>query len=207
MVKTIFIETKTKSELNQHKALDISKKLPKNIAIAYSIQYKSLASKIKELLSSKHSITKLIQVLGCSSPKFTKDTEAILLISSGRFHAVSLAYETKIPVYILDHGKLEKISKTDIKNFETRQKAAYMKFLNAKNIGIIISTKPGQSKLKRANDLQDKIKNKDSYLFIANDININEFENFNIDSWINTACPRMDLNSPLILNIKDLEKV
>jgi len=202
-MKTIFIEAKSKSKANKPKILEISKKLPKTIAITYSIQFKDIAKEIQEILSKTHTITKLTQVLGCSRPKFSKNTQAILLISNGKFHATSLAFETKLPVYLLDHNKLEQISKKDIELLEKTKKTSYLKYLNANNIGILVSTKPGQQNLKKALEFKKKL-NKKSYLFISNNIDTNEFENFDIDSWVNTACSRMDLNNSSIININDL---
>jgi len=194
-MKTIFIPAKYKSKVNKSKIKSLSKKLPKNIAIAYSIQYKGIAFDIKALLSNN--ITKITQVLGCSKPKLPKNTQAILLIGSGRFHALSLAQETKLPIYILENNKLTKISKQELELFERRQRASYVKFLNSEKIGILVSTKPGQQNLKKALDFKKKCKNQ-TYLFISNDVNANEFENFTLDCWVNTACPRLDMDISII---------
>ena len=203
-METLFIPAKRKLKLNKKKAEEISKKLPKNIAIAYSIQYESLALEMKKILSKKHKIIKSIQVLGCSKPNLPKNTQAILLISSGKFHAMSLASETKLPVYILEHNNFSKISDNEISEIEKRQKVAYLKFLHANKIGILVSTKPGQQNLKRAIEISKKIKDKKSYLFISNNLDVNEFENFGLSSWINTACPRLDMNSNSIINMNKL---
>lgn len=201
-MKQLFIPTKVKSEINTKKISELN--LPKSIAISYSIQYKEIAEQIQKILSKKHKITNFIQILGCSKPKFSKDTKAVLLISSGKFHAVSLAVESNLPVYILEADKLRKISEEEISSLRKRKKASYIKFLNADKIGILISTKPGQENLQKAISLKNKMK-KDSYLFISNDINTKEFENFSeIQSWINTACPRLDFDSSVI-NIRDLK--
>ncbi len=198
-MKTLFIPAKIKSEINEKKISQL--KLPINIAIAYSIQYKEIAEKVRAILSKKHKITLVIQVLGCSSPKFPKQTEAILLLSSGKFHAVSLAFETGIPVYVLESDNLKKISKEEIDLLNKKKMASYMKFLNEEKIGVLISTKPGQENLEKALSL--KLKNKKTYLFLSNNIDINEFENFGIKSWVNTACPRLDFDSSVI-NLKNL---
>jgi len=196
MTKTLFIPAKSKANINKTRIKQISKELPKNLVIAYSVQYHKLALQVKYLLSD-HNILKIIQVLGCSQPKVPKNTQAILLIGSGRFHAVSLAYETKLPIYILERDKLSKISKQDIELYEKRNKASYLKFLNANDIGILISTKPGQQNLKKALTFKKKSK-KNSYLFISNAIDIREFENFGLDAWVNTACPRLDMDGSVI---------
>jgi len=91
-----------------------------------------------------------------------------------------------------------------MQNLEKKQKASYVRFLNANKIGILISTKPGQENLKKALEFKKKQKLKKSYLFIANNIDGAEFENFpQIQSWVNTACPRLDMNS----NVVNLDKI
>jgi 2-(3-amino-3-carboxypropyl)histidine synthase len=197
-MKTLFIPAKSKHKVNKIKIFEISKKLPKNLAITYSIQYKDIASEIKKILSKEHKITSFIQILGCSKPKFPKNTNALLLVSDGKFHAISLAFETKLPVYLLDHNKLEQISQEDLEIIEKRKKASYLKFLNADKIGILVSTKPGQQNLKKAMDFKKKTQNKKSYLFISNNIDTKEFENFQLNCFVNTACPRLDMDSPII---------
>jgi 2-(3-amino-3-carboxypropyl)histidine synthase len=192
-MKTIFIPAKSSIKIDSSKL----NSLPKDIAIAYSSQYKSQAEELKKLLRPIF----FTQVLGCSKPKFPKSAKAILLISDGKFHAVSLAYESNLPVYLFSNNKLQRISKEEVSVLEKKQKGTYLKFLNAKKIGILVSTKPGQQNLKRAIEFQKNHKNKNSYLFIANNINTDEFENFQIDSWVNTSCPRMDLNNSSIINI------
>ncbi len=199
-MKKLFIPAISKAKINEDKIAELSKSLPKNIAIVYSIQFKEIALKVKEILSNMHNITFFSQVLGCSKPKIKAD--AILLIGSGRFHAISLAYETKLPLFILQKNNLEKISESDIELMKKRHKAAYLRYLNSDKIGVLISAKPGQNKLSKALDFSKKT-DKTTYLFLGNNINSNEFQNFGIDSWVNTACPRLDMDSAII-NIDSL---
>ena len=233
-MKILFIPAKSRSKINKSKILEISKKLPKNIVIAYSIQYKEIAEEIKEILSKNHNIIKITQVLGCSQPlplgclqplplgcsqplplgcsqplgcskpQFPKNTQAVLLISDGKFHAVSLAVESHLPIYILNNNNFNQISKQEIQTLERKQKASYVKFLDSNKIGVLVSTKPGQENLKKSLEFKKSQKSKKSYLFIGNEINSLEFENFpQIQSWVNTACPRLDMNS----NVVNLEKI
>lgn len=197
-MKSLFIPAKVKSDLNSKKINEISRQLPKNLAVAYSVQYKEIAEQVKKLLSKKHRINYFIQVLGCSKPKFSKPVQAILLISDGKFHAVSLAYETKLPVYLFENNSFKKIEKSETDKLEKLKKASYINYLNSKNTGILISTKPGQENLKKSLELSGKIKDKEVYLFLCNNIDANEFENFGLDSYINTSCPRLDMDNKIV---------
>ncbi len=203
-MKKLFVPCKINKHLDKSKISQL-KKIQKNLSIFYSIQYEDIAKDIKKNLSDSHNILNFSQVLGCSKPSISEKTEVILLISSGKFHGISLAYETKKPVFIFDNYNLKKISKKEIENFEAKKKTSYLNYLNSEKIGILISTKPGQNRIKKALELKDKIKDKEVYFFIANNLNFNELENFSkIDSWINTACPRLDLDSSKVINLKDL---
>jgi len=80
-----------------------------------------------------------------------------------------------------------------------------IKFYSAKNIGILVTTKPGQQYLKKATELKAKLKDKQCYIFISDTIDLNDLENYPfIDSWVNTACPRLSDYSSNIINIEEL---
>jgi diphthamide biosynthesis enzyme Dph1/Dph2-like protein len=205
-MKILFIPVKKSVLFEEEKIMDFSKKLPRNIAIAYSSQYKDIALESSKILSKKHSITKIIQVLGCSSPLFPKNTKAILLFTDGKFHAVHLAFQAKIPVFVSDGISIEKISEDSILSLEKKYKASYIKYLNADKIGILVSVKLGQQRLNKAVNFRKKIKEKKSYIFITNNINTVEFQNFpEIQSWVNTACQRLDEDNSNIISINRLK--
>ena len=197
-MKTIFIPAKSKLEIS----IKNLPKLPNKLAIAYSIQFKEQANKVKEILSKSSEVVSFVQVLGCSRPNLPKNTQAVILVGQGRFHAIGLAIETNLPIYILEQGEFHKISSEEVQNFVKKQTSSLKNFLNSTNVGILISTKPGQENMKKAINFKKTLKNKNSYLYITNELNISEFENFpQIQSWVNTACPRMDLDSTKIINL------
>ena len=201
-MKKYFVQAIMNKEIDESLLQKVSKELPRDIAIFYSSQYVELANQIKSQLGKN--IHAFAQTLGCSRPKLNPKIKAILLVSDGEFHAISLAYKSNLHVFVLNTNKLTKISEEQIKKFSQKKKSSQVNFLSAKKVGVIISTKPGQQRLKQA--LTKKLKDKEVYYFLSNNININEFENFpHIQAWINTACPRMDLNSNKIINIGDLD--
>ncbi|MFW6225730.1 MAG: diphthamide synthesis protein [bacterium] len=204
-MKKLFIPTEYKLELDKSKIKKTLNKLPSNLIIFYTSQYKEIAKEIKNILKNKN-IIQFQQVLGCSKINQNKKAKAILFIGSGNFHSIGILLNTNILVYTYYPEKnfLKKITKEQSEKLRKKQKASYMNYLNSEKIGFLISIKPGQNKLEKAISLKNKIKNKKTYLFLGNNFNISEFENFSIDSWINTACPRLDINSNKIINYQNL---
>lgn len=204
-MKVLYIESKLiKIDILSNEQIN---SLPKEIFIAYTIQYKNTALAIKEQLeSNKIKITCFQQVLGCSKIN-NKQNVPVLLIGTGRFHALNL-YLQSSEVFVFEPGnnKLVKVSRDEIKHYENKKRAKLMNFLNANKIGILVSTKSGQENLKLALKIKNKLENKgkEAFLFISNNIPINQLENFNIDSWINTACPGLDLDNPKIINYSEI---
>tara|TARA_Y100000310_G_scaffold255297_1_gene262658 strand:+ start:719 stop:1345 length:627 start_codon:yes stop_codon:yes gene_type:complete len=206
-MKILYIESKQKN-LNIELSKSEIKKLPKKLFLAYSLQYKDLAYNIaKQLKKNKIKVEKAQQVLGCSkiSNKNNQNNLPILLVSTGKFHAQNLYLQTPI-LYMLKNNKIIKIPKQDVERLKARQKTALIKFLAADRIGILVSTKPGQENLKQAEKLKKRLENKGKsvYIFISNNIDIAQFENFNIQSWVNTACPGLANDSPNIINLVDI---
>jgi len=202
-MKILYIESKLKdSEDFNLPALEIAK-LPKTLFLAYSIQYKSLAQKIKtQLEKNKIKIDSFVQVLGCSK---INTKYPVLLIGAGRFHALNL-YLQSSEVYILENNKIAKISKEEIQKLENKRRAALLKFLSAESIGILVSSKPGQENMNVAIKLKEKLtsEGKKAYIFISNNIDIAQFENFQIDSWVNTSCPGLSYDNSNILNYSQI---
>ena len=203
-MKTLFIEAKSKINI-----LPIIKKIKfkGKIGLISTVQFLHQLSKAKKIL--KNSIIGG-QILGCdisSAEKIKNKVNAFLYIGSGKFHPLIVAVKTNKPVLTANPltKEISKISKQEIEKFKKRKKGAYLKFLSANKIGILVSTKPGQYNLKEALKLKNKLK-KESLIFICNNINLNELENFpDIECWVNTACPRIEGKN--IINLEDLSKL
>lgn len=213
--RILYIESKQKNLAVKLNKIEISK-LPEKLFLAYTIQYKSLAENIKKQLeANKIKIEKFQQVLGCSN---VKTRLPILLVSTGRFHAQNLFFQTPIiketlkkpmmSLYILENDKILQIPEKDIEAQRIKRKTALIRFLKAERVGILVSTKPGQEKLNEAIKLTKNLKKqgKQTYIFISNNIDLNQFENFPIDSWVNTACPGLSMDNSDIINIRDIPK-
>jgi len=205
-MKLLYIKAKQKNLPDNLLKSEI-KKLPKKLFIAYSIQYKDFALNIKKQLEkNKIKISKFQQVLGCSNIN-NKEKLPVLLIGSGEFHAINL-YLQSPAIYIVENNKIRKIPDEEVNKIKAYKKTAILKFLSAKKIGILVSTKPGQENLKIAEKLKQKLsKNKNVFIFLSNTIDINQFENFNIDCWLNTACSGLAFDNPNIINYNEIQKL
>lgn len=214
-MKTLFIETKRKfrdSEINT----SILKNLKgKTISLAATIQYIDLIPKIKDYLESigkkviiKQGAHHKAHVLGCNSNALDKTADEILIITDGKFHAINNAIQIQKPITVFNTKTLEKITKEDIETHNKKTLAKQKKFLTSKNLALIVSTKHGQHH-KQIEKVKTKIENlnKKVYIFQANNINAQEFENFpSIDLWVNTACFGLARDSNKIINLQDIQQ-
>lgn len=205
-MKLLFINAKSREKFDEKVFVEESKILPTKLALAYSVQFKGRVMRAKELLEKNHKVTSVTQVLGCSQPRFSDDTKAILLIGSGTFHGISLSFESGLPVYVYESNKIRKISPDDVEKLEKKRKAAKLNFLHATKVGVLISNKPGQQRMKRALEIKEKFPDKKFYFFLENNIDINQFENFGLTCWVNTACPRLNYDYPII-NLTEVEEL
>lgn len=197
------------------------KELPEKIRLVTTVQFLDYISDIEKLLeknnkkvfSIKGNQPNKAQILGCdvsSSTKINEKVDCYLYIGDGNFHPLGIAYKTKKHVFCFNptSGVFSKISKSDVEKYEKKRKGRILKYLSSKNIGILVSTKVGQENMKKAMKLKKKLKKKNCYIFISETVPISEFENFPyIDSWINTACPRIEDDSQKIINLSDVLEI
>lgn len=204
-MKIIHIDATANTEITLPK--EALEKLPEDLGILTTIQHlKKLDSVKKQLPNAKV----LGQVLGCDVSK-AEGTSSFLYIGSGRFHPIEIKRQTKKEVFVFNPftKELNTITDEEIQVLEKKQYAAYANFLNARTIGILVSTKPGQKELQKARELKARL-DKKSYIFLGDMITPSEAENFPfIDCFVNTACPRIrdDKFPRPIIDIRDLQRI
>lgn len=209
-MEIVFLEAKSKADVKVavEKAM---KFLPKKVGIVTTAQHKHKLKDIKKLLEEKKIKVEIGgQILGCDASaavKIKNKVDAFLYVGSGRFHPIEVQLETKKKVVMANPLTNEaKVLEDGAEKIKKQQKGALLKFLTSKNIGIIVSTKPGQNKLKEAFELKEKLKDKKAYIFAADTINSEELENFPfIECWVNTACPRFSDNKKGVLSYGTLK--
>ncbi|MBU3941110.1 MAG: 2-(3-amino-3-carboxypropyl)histidine synthase subunit [Nanoarchaeota archaeon] len=198
-----------KSNLDVLKVVKLAK-LPKKVGLVTTIQFLNQLDKVKGYLEGQdHEVFVVGQILGCNAgnaKKIADKVDAFLYVGSGEFHPLRVLIETGKKVIIANpvSGEVGELSGAEIKEIEKKVLGKYNKFLHAKKIGILVSTKPGQYNLDKAFALKESL-DKESYIFIGDEIRVNELEDFNdIDFWVNTACPRIEDRN--IISLEDLEK-
>jgi 2-(3-amino-3-carboxypropyl)histidine synthase len=232
-MKVEFLETKAilpKIEKKQLKKILIEQVVGKKIVIFSTLQFLDSRNQLAEILSDYAEEVidiKLAhckynnQMLGCSALDNKidlKGAELIFYVGDGSFHPKSLILSKTVDlVYCLDPISLDLtiLNKEDILKLDKKRKGALTSFIIGDNIGILVTTKPGQNNIKKALELKNnpEYKEKNFYLFLDDSINFAELENFNfIDCWVNTACPRIayddaiKINRP-ILNVEDIKSI
>jgi 2-(3-amino-3-carboxypropyl)histidine synthase len=212
-MKTYFVETKYDGLVKVPN--NIIEKLPHKVGLFFTVQFidslhlvkKQIEDSGRVVIIQKGKHTKYMgQIYGCNLEKF-ENVDAFFYIGDGLFHPKALVMGNSAPVHIWNPVKVEyKIVTKELMQKELqRQKAGYVSFLSKKNIGVIVSTKNGQSYLKQALKLKEKYPEKEFFYIAFDTINFDNLEDFNfVEVWVNTACPRIGwddtkrVNKPMI---------
>lgn len=213
MTQIIYSEARKKFNINNINLNALDPIPKKTISLASTIQYLDLIPYVKEYLEKKGYPIKIkkgafydAHVLGCNTNAFDKNSDNLLLLSDAKFHAINNAIQLNKEIFIFNSQTLEKITHEDLKKYQNQLQAKKKKFLTSNTIGILISNKKGQ-KSSNIKKLKEKLKslNKDTYIFESDNIDTNEFENYeNIPIFINTACFGLSRDHPKIINLQDI---
>jgi 2-(3-amino-3-carboxypropyl)histidine synthase len=186
-------------------ALNALPMLPERVALASTIQHSGKLVEVKKVLAAKGKKVVIVpkgercseegQILGCdvSGALKVKDrVDAFLFIGSGRFHPLGLAYYTGKPVVSANPftGEVERVDATEwLRGRSLRQTKA----LNAKSFGVIVSSKPGQKRLKQAEEIRETLVKHGfkAYIIVVDELTPDKLLGLDIDAFVVTACPRI----------------
>ncbi len=227
-MKVIFVPAKHDTILTESaksRVLMILKNKTK-IGIVYVIQFKETAEKVISFLKeNKKEIftefgkkpTEKGQILGCdvvSAEKITDKAECFLFIGDGKFHPMEVWNKTKKPVFIFNpvENSVYELDYLTAEKYEKRRIISLEKARTADVLGILVSTKIGQSNLKTALELKEKIekKGKKAFILVFDTFDKEQMLNFpEISAYINTSCPRMseDFFEKPLVNIEEYKKI
>jgi len=198
--------------------------LPRVIGIISTIQFIDFLPQLKDYLEkrgkriiigkSNNKCLEKGQIIGCDTTAASSIQDQVsyfLYLGSGKFHPLAIATSLRQPKPIFIFNPLtqefSRLDEKEIAKVMARKKGQKLKFLSSDIFGILVSTKPGQNKLKQALELKKKLEKqeKKAYVFLFNDLDINQTENFpQVQCWINTSCPGLSREQPFVW-INDIE--
>ncbi len=216
-IPVLFIECRSDADFAQVIESGISAIAHKKIGLVATIQHLGALSKIKDILEDngkevfvgkstrmKHKG----QVLGCNAgaaEAVEDEVDCFLTLASGKFHALGVAKKVQKPVFLanLDTGKIESMDKEKLL-FEKKRIMKLEKLKDAKNIGILVSTKKGQ--LGNTDDIEKKLEQegKKVWILAMDYISPEKILGMKLDALVNTACPRIE--EDLVFSIPVIDK-
>ena len=187
-----------------------TKHLGKNVGLITTIQHVHKLNEVKEFLQKNGFNVKIGEgtgriahpgtVLGCNlscATSIATLVDCFLFVGSGNFHAIGIALSTNKPVIIADPIQNEVRETQEMKDRLLRQRhGAIISASTAKSFGIIVSSKPGQTRMNTAQNLKmlaEKHKKK-AYIIILNEITPEKLKGFNLAAIISCACPRIAID-------------
>jgi len=185
---------------------DVVAKLPEKVCVVTTIQYLHQIDKVVEQVKG----VKGGQVLGCRTDvanAFKDKVDAFLYVGSGTFHPIGVYMNVEKPVYCFNPETKEfKLLEEDvIKRFKIKRKVALSKYYAADVVGILVSSKNGQSFMSKAIKLINSTSDKKFYVFAYDTLDMHYLRDFPfIQSWVNTACPRIADEKEHLVNIDEL---
>jgi 2-(3-amino-3-carboxypropyl)histidine synthase len=221
-MKLTFVDVKYKAPITLPD--EFLSMLPKRVIFFLNIQFHHQYEQIKSQLEAKGIEVLTVrpkhawhegQILGCSVEDWTGlEAEGFVYVGDGLFHPKALLFKNdeKVFIYSPQIKKSKVLTRADIEQILRAQKAALATFYAATNVGVLVTTKYGQSRMKPALKLQEKYPDKKFYFLLADVIDFAKLEDFPfIEVFVNTACPRvMDDNEKVprpMLNIEELGTV
>ena len=204
------LDVKTLKYLERYKVIALY------AAVQFSSRLHGIIEQLKregiKVVSSKPARTKgKYQILGCDvyhgNLHLKEEVDAYLYIGDGRFHPLALVLQQRgmqsfkeVVMYDPIAKKMGMLTLKDVEAILKKSKASLKLFLLKKNIGILLTTKPGQQQYQISTALEKKYPEKMFYYFIDNTIDAKHFEDFPfIEVWVNTACPRIGLDDTVYI--------
>ncbi len=157
----------------------------------------------KEILMNEGVGTIKGQVLGCNFSAIKNlEADAFLYVGSGNFHALGIKIFTDKPVVVADPylGEARKIDDFADRILRIRS-ARIAKAMDAKQFGIIVSSKRGQSRLELATTLKNMLEKygREGFILLLDDVSPDKLLPFmDLDAFVMTACPRIAIDDSVM---------
>ncbi len=162
----------------------------KKVLVTSTIQFKERIREVGNYLEG-HDIIFHSPVLGCVNS--LPDADCVVVITTGDFHPLRVALVSRRPVFVVGPSGARRFDDKKAREFLRKQAIRISRVLDAEIIGVILSTKSGQKNEALAREALSALrgKGKKAFLFVANEISPAQLNDFPVDAWVNTACPRI----------------
>lgn len=139
------------------------------------------------------------QVLGCSyrnAQAVAGDVEVFLYVGGGEFHPKGLVMSTGKPVVVANpfNATVRLMTEDDLMGVAKRRVAQIAAAREAKRIGVLVSSKPGQRATVVAEELRQRFAEKgcEAVIIYLDEVRAEHLNNFvEAQAFIDTACPRL----------------
>ncbi len=182
------------------------------IGLASSVQHLETLKQVKQILAgvgksvvigNAGQLEYAGQVTGCnySNVKTVADqVDVFLFIGGGMFHALGIALGTSKPTIIADPYDNRAYSITDQAQRLIKQRFASIKeAANARTFGVLVGLKPGQKHIDNALRVKvlAKKNGREAFVLAGRELTPEVLLEFpSIDAFVNTACPRISIDTP-----------
>ena len=225
-MKVVHIEARMRSETELPK--EFVEDLPEKVAVFTTIQMMNSLEGIMDTIEESgrepvvfktgHTRHKG-QILGYNVQEWQdysdEDFDAFVYVGDGLFHPKALLWKNpdkKVYGYNPFNDTTYILTDEEVAHVRKKYKAALSLFHKEDDIGVLVSTKPGQFFLQKSLELQDEYPDKNFHYLIDNTVDFFNLEDFNfVDVWVNTACPRIAFDDSIkiekpVVNLEDVKK-
>ncbi len=209
-IPTLFVEARM--EVEPFEALEKSlNELRESIwGLTSTVQHSHYLEKVQDFLANE-GIKSIIgdpgprskypgQILGCdwgSARSVEEKVDGFVYIGTGDFHPLGLSLATDKPVIAVNpvSDSYEKINQEKDK-FLRKRAALISKAKSMEKLGILASKKKGQNRLDLAGDLSEMLEKTGcrTYILVADELTPDILKDYQLDAFINTACPRIPIS-------------
>jgi 2-(3-amino-3-carboxypropyl)histidine synthase len=210
VLPTFYVEARATVE----PLMAVEKSLPKlnfkRVGLATTVQHIESLPKIAKILRSS-GIKSIVgkpgsraryqgQILGCdwsSVKSISGDVDGFLYIGTGKFHPVGISLATGKRVIMLNPlaGGCENLT-FSLEDFLRRRKAMISRAAAGEKFGVLVSSKPGQARLKLASRLAGEFRRAGltAHILILDEISQEKLDDFKLDAFVCVACPRIPID-------------
>jgi 2-(3-amino-3-carboxypropyl)histidine synthase len=192
----------------------VEKALPKlnfkRLGLATTVQHIEFLPKIAKILRSS-GIKPLVgkpgsrarypgQILGCdwgSVKSISDKVDGFLYIGTGKFHPLGISLATgKEVIAVNPTAENYEILTFNLGDFLRQRRAMISRAAACEKFGILVSSKPGQARLKLAARLAGELRRAGltAHILVLDEISQEKLDDFKLDAFVCAACPRIPID-------------